>query len=105
MEEAWRKHEEALEELQLPKIHELKELSPELERLVTERAEKLLERDTEPFDPTRYKEPVQYYEPAVGTGGLPAAMCTCGWSKYHARIKVLRAAAKKHYNKTGHKPS
>lgn len=105
MEDAWKANQEALEELSIPKIHELKELSPEMERMLAERTQKLLERDTEPIKESRYKEPFVYYEPAEGTGGVPAVICTCGWRKPHYRFKVLQKAAIRHSEKTGHKLS
>lgn len=105
MREAWEAHQQALEELQIPKIHELKEMPEEFERMANQRVQELLEATGEPVAVSKYKEPVMYYEPAEGTGGLPASICTCGWSKRHLRLKVLMKASEKHYAKTGHKPA
>lgn len=102
MQEAWEKHAEALQELQIEETHKMR---PEIARVVEERVQKLLERDAEPLDVSKYKEPVMYYESPAASGGLPAAKCTCGWSKHHMRLNVLKRAAEKHYNKTGHKPT
>ena len=105
MEDAWKAHQQALEELQIPKIHELKELPESIRREINERERKLLEANAEPVKEDRYKEPFVYYEPAEGTGGVPAAICTCGWRKPHYRFKVLQKAANRHSEKTGHKIS
>lgn len=102
MEEAWKAQAKAMQELD---IEEHKKPSLAMEEMINKRVEELLTANTEPIEPGRYKEPFMYYEPAVATGGLPAAICTCGWKKHHVRLKVLKAAAEKHYIKTGHKPS
>jgi hypothetical protein len=102
MEDAARYHKKALEDLE---IIELKKPSEAMERLLNERVEELLEANTEPVEPNRYVDPLVYYEPAEGTGGVPKAICTCGWSKTHYRFKVLQKAAIKHAEKTGHRLS
>jgi|KBSMisStaDraftv2_1062788.scaffolds.fasta_scaffold90135_3 hypothetical protein len=101
MEDAHKAAAKALQELQ---IEEHKRLTPAMEREVNKRVQKLLERDSEPVEPDLYKEPVMYYEPAEGTGGLPAIICTCGQQKRHLRRKVLQRWAEKHTDRTGHKP-
>lgn len=102
MEEAWKAQLEALKELD---IYEHKKMTPAMEREVNERTRKLLERDSEPLELSKYKEPIMYYEPAEGTGGLPAIICTCGQQKRHLRRKILQRWAEKHTAKTGHKPT
>ena len=99
MEEAIQAHAKALEQLQ-----DHKKFSAEREAEVNELVRERLEASGEPVEPTKYKEPVMYYEPAEGTGGLPAIMCTCGRKKSHLRMRVLQRWAEKHYLKTGHKP-
>lgn len=101
MQEAFEAHKEALRELQVEELHKL---DPKLEEMANNRVRELLEATGEPIKPNQYKDPFQYYEPAEGTGGLPAVCCTCGWKKHHLRMKVLQQAALKHLEKTGHKP-
>jgi len=101
MEDAHKAAAKALKELN---IDESKKMSKEMEKRANERTRKLLERYSDPVDPGKYKEPVMYYEPAEGTGGLPAIICTCGQKKSHLRRKVLQRWAEKHTDRTGHKP-
>lgn len=86
----------------LAEMHEHKKSDPALERMAQEHVEDVLRPIREPRGHPKYKEPFQYYEPAEGTGGLPAIICTCGWSKHHLRLKVLGKASEKHFMKTGH---
>lgn len=101
MQEATEAHLQALAEM---RMDEYRRLDPMVERVANERVRELLEASGEPVEVTKYKEPVMYYEPAEGTGGLPAIMCTCGRKKSHLRMRVLQRWAEKHYLKTGHKP-
>jgi len=118
MQEAWRAEADAREREKLkgqnPKFMTVDELRSSVESVETreeyhrrmqEARDELLRATGEPVDLSKYKEPVMYYEPAEGTGGLPASICTCGWSKRHLRLKVLKKASEKHYTKTGHKPA
>lgn len=89
---------EALRELQGHKTHRME--VDEAQEIATSPVEPL----REPQRPSGHSSPYQYYEPAEGTGGLPAVICTCGKSKHHLRMKVLQVWSEKHYNKTGHKP-
>lgn len=99
-----------LEELRLLKIHEFKEPPEGLTQEMVDRqtalyssAKVALESPSKPSEaPNGGKVHYQYYEDAAGTGGLPAVICTCGWSKHHLRLKVLGRASEKHWLKTGH---
>lgn len=98
-EDRFKEAQKALSELSVPKQHEMLPVVDDMvEKLVQEASEPV----REPPDSNRYKEPFQYYESAEGTGGLPAVICTCGWSKHHLRFKVLGRASEKHWLKTGH---
>lgn len=100
MEDAQHAHARAEYLLQEDGTHRLRR--PELEAKLNELAGDDLRANAEPIEPSEYKEPFQYYEPSEGTGGLPAVVCTCGWSKHHLRFKVLQKASERHYHKTGH---
>lgn len=44
-----------------------------------------------------------WYLPAADTDrGMPAAVCSCGASKYHMRVKILYRWAERHREQTGH---
>lgn len=105
MEDAYKYHAKALEELRAD--HKMEELRTklQLEQEANNRTRELLGAHAEPVEEDRYKEPFVYYEPSEGTGGVPAAICTCGWRKPHYRFKVLQKAAIRHSEKTGHKIS
>jgi hypothetical protein len=107
MEDANKAYMQTLEEMRTaePEILEHKKISEGMARLANERVNELLRTNAEPVKEDRYKEPFVYYEPAEGTGDVPAAICTCGWRKPHYRFKVLQKAAIKHAEKTGHKIS
>lgn len=85
------------------KIHELKDVPDFVHELANQHVKEQLEALSKPIEvPTEPKTHFQYYEPAEGTGGLPAVICTCGQSKRHLRFKVLERWSEKHFNKTGH---
>lgn len=104
MEEANQAYEQALDEAKaaLQEIHDHKKPSPAMKEMLNNLVNELLQATAEPVRPERYKDPFIYYKPSEGTGGVPAAICTCGWRKPHYRFKVLKKAAIKHFEKTGH---
>ncbi len=109
MQEAWEARQAALYDMgteeALREMRDHKKLIPEVERQVNEHVRASLEATGEPVDVSKYKEPVMYYRPGDATGRLPASICTCGKSKSHTRLKVLKQWSEKHYAKTGHKPA
>lgn len=101
MEEAREAMEAALKALSIEEME--RQLNEEMERQLNEHIQKTLERDAEPLViESKPKTHYQYYEPAEGTGGLPAVVCTCGEKKHHLRFKVLERWSQKHFEKTGH---
>lgn len=100
MEEAFEAQMKALNEMGL---NDHKRLEPVVEKLVNQKIAEDLKIHSEPLEvPTDPKVHFQYYEPAEGTGGLPAVICTCGAKKHHLRFKVLGKWSEKHFAKTGH---
>lgn len=97
MKEAWEAQEEAFRELHVPK-----QMTPAMEKLVQERTDQILTEKQRSFTP-KAKQNGVYYSPAHDNDtGLPGAICTCGASKYHMRLKVLQQWARRHGAKTGH---
>lgn len=45
---------------------------------------------------------IHYESPAGNENPLPAAVCSCGWVKRHARFKTVYQKANDHSRKTGH---
>lgn len=80
-----------------------KHVTDEGQQRINDLQRELLEANAKPVEvPAKPKVHFQYYEPAEGTGGLPAVICTCGQSKRHLRFKVLEQWSAKHFKKTGH---